>query len=120
MPQVTLADIQAAADKKYGDYVIELEDGKVALPSLLRLPPAKRAEFMAVAEEIKGTSEALKADPGADVAAPLERALRAATRTKRDGDRLIKACGGDPAVLMEIFGSYARATQPGEVPASPS
>jgi len=121
MPKVTLADIQEAADRKYGDFIIELPgDGDVALPSLLRLPAEQRAQFMAVAEELKGIGEALKADPGADMAAPLEKALRAACRTKRDGDRLVKACGHDPAVLMEIFRGYSEATQVGEAPASPS
>lgn len=118
MPSINLADIQAAADAKYGPYLIEgVPGGDVTLISVLRLPTDRRKQFIQIARAL----ESLDLDNLDDDIAPrFEDALRLVARNKVEGDRLVKALGGDLSLLVEIFTGYSEATQPGEVPPSQS
>jgi hypothetical protein len=120
MPKVTLADIKAAADRKYGPFVVELPDGEVQLQSLLRLPKKKRGELLAKAEELKNVGELMQQQADLDLAALIEDILRTVAPSKAAADRLIKACDHDVAVLMEVFLGYMEAAQPGEAKPSES
>ncbi|PZG20597.1 phage tail assembly protein [Nonomuraea aridisoli] len=120
MPKVTLADIKAAADRKYGPFVVELPDGEVQLQSLLRLPSKKRKDLLAKADELKNMAEMMKDQPDLDLAEVLEDVLRVVAPSKAAADRLFKACDHDAAVLMEVFLGYMEAAQPGEAQPSES
>lgn len=102
MPKITLADIQEAADKKYGPLVIEgIEGGDVTLVNPLRLPKKKRQAMTA-----------LDGSDG-DVDDKLVEIVRLAA-SKGDADRLLKAVGDDLAALAEIMADYMGAAQVGE------
>jgi hypothetical protein len=121
MPKITLTDIQDAADRKYGPFIIEMPDGsEVALRSLLRLPGKKRGELLRKAEQLKDARALMEADPDMDFAAMIEDTLRILAPTKTAADKLIKVCDHDVAVLMEVFLGYMEASQPGEAQSSES
>lgn len=116
MPSINLSDIQEAAEKKYGPYVVKgVPGGDVTLVTLLRLPKDKRKQFVQLAKSLEGFDLDSFED---DIAPQFEEALRLAAKNKAEGDRLIKALGGDLAMLLEVFTGYSEASQPGE--ASPS
>lgn len=112
MPSFTLADIQAAADEKYGPTVIELEDGPVVLVNPLRMSKATRQKFMALGQPKEGEAEI-------DVDEKLAEMIRLATKPA-DAKRLLAAVGGDLAQLKEIVELWTKASQLGEASASPS
>lgn len=104
MPSFTLADIQAAADEKYGPTVIELGDGSdVELVNPLRLPKVAR-DKLGKLDEIKDPDEKLSA------------AIKIAARPA-DAKRLLAAVT-DLATLAEIVTTWTKTAQVGE--ASPS
>lgn len=108
---ITLDDIRAAAEARYGSTDIDLGDGTVVkLLNPLRLPKEKRAK-------LTGLQDRLGVD-GADQEALLAEALSTVAESPIKAAKLLKAVGGDLAVLASIFEAYSRGTQVGE--ASPS
>ena len=110
MPKVTLADIQAAADAKYGPLVIE--DLNVTLVNALRLPKEKRQRLAKLQDLIDG-------DEG-NADQHLMDAVRLVAATQDDADRLLSAAGEDLGLIAAVFEMYAEGTQVGEVSPSAS
>lgn len=61
MPGISLTDLNNAVTEKYGDFTVDLEDGKVAsFTAILRLPKAKREKLTAHGDtygDIQNTDE---------------------------------------------------------------
>lgn len=113
MAQFTLDAIRAAADAKYGSTDIEIDEKTtVHLLNPLRLPKEKRKEL----EAIQGRMDADDADQEELLA---EAIVLVADHPKK-GQELIKAVGGDLAVLAQIFETYGKGAQVGEASASAS
>lgn len=108
----TLADIRAAAEKKYGDFPVELGPGDVVvLRNALRLSKSERAA-------LKRAQESMKAED-ADEQVLLEDCIRIVAAPGQ-GQRLVDAIGGDLTVLAETFSKYAEGTEAGEASGSES
>jgi hypothetical protein len=105
MPSITLADIQAAADKKYGPLVIELPDGPVTLVNPLRMNKAARDKLT-------------KLDDIEDPEEKLQTAIRIGAKAA-DAKRLLAAVT-DLATLAEIVTQWTSSAQVGEASPSPS
>lgn len=111
MPNVTLADIQAAADAKYGPYVIDMGDGQTCtLLNALRLPKDKRREVMKLQD--------LQEEDAENVDDHLMRMVELTAKSKGDATRLLRAVGTDLALLAEILEGYGKASELGEASAS--
>jgi tail assembly protein len=111
MPSITLADIQAAADKKYGPLVIELPDGNVELTNPIRLSKDKRKALADL--------DAADADGEVDVDEKVAACIKLAAKPA-DAKRLLAALGGDLAQLKEVIEQWSASSQPGEASPSPS
>lgn len=106
MPSITLADIQAAADKKYGPLVIsDVPGGPVELINPIRLSKEKRAALTALD----------KADEAGDIDVDekVAECIKLATKPA-DAKRLLTALGGDLAQLKEVIEQWAEGGQVGE------
>lgn len=119
MAKISFADIQKSADAKNEGLLIEgVPGGDVRLLSPLRLSPERRETL------IKSVSDAGDlgdmSEPGAvdKAMAAVEKVLRTAAEDAAGGNRLVKAMGGDIALLTEMANEYVGAVQLGE--ASPS
>ncbi|WAB08720.1 tail assembly chaperone [Streptomyces phage Andris] len=111
MTAFTLDAIRAAADAKYGSTDIELnEKTTVHLLNPLRLSKEKRAELASIQDEME--------KDGADQEELLANAIVLVADHPKKGEELIKAVGGDLAVLAEIFETYGKGAQVGEASAS--
>jgi hypothetical protein len=111
MANFSLADIQAAAEAKYSSTKINISDSEtVELRNALRLGKDERKALTAVQGQLD--------EDGADQQDLMEQALVIVAASKAQGNALIKAIGGDLAVLAEVFAKYGEETQAGE--ASPS
>ena len=111
MPSFTLADIQAAADKKYGPTVIELPDGPVEMVNPIRLSKEKR----------KALADLDKADEAGDIDVDEKLAeLLKIAMSASDAKKLSAAVKGDLAQLKEIVDRWSESSQPGEASPSPS
>jgi Mycobacteriophage tail assembly protein len=121
MMKVTLEDLRAAADAKYGDYEIDLgEQGSVVLRNALRLPAAQRRELGALQDRLNGDGGKSTADQFGDMAETIkEVVLLLATSTPAARKLLVKV-GDDLALLLELFAGYQEHTQPGEASSSAS
>jgi hypothetical protein len=101
MPTITLADIQKAADKKYGPLIIkDVPGGPVTLVNPLRLPKEKRDAMTAL-------------DDVEDVDVKLRQLVELAA-SPDDAKRLLDAVGDDLAALAEIVADYTGTAQVGE------
>lgn len=107
MPSITLADIQAAADKKYGPLVVDLGDRKVEMRNPLRLPKVKRDQLAALDGD--------DSDVDAKLASIVKIACSAA-----DAKALLAAVGDDLPALAEIVSEWTGSAQVGEASPSPS
>lgn len=115
--KVTLDDIRAAAERKYGDYEIDLGDRTLLLRHALRLPEKQRDQLLELITSVKSAQDT--EDP--DVTSMLTLicdALRLLASRTEDADVLIGLIGDDLTMLMEIFEGYLSVAMPGE--ASPS
>lgn len=113
MAQFTLDAIRAAADAKYGSTDIEIDEKTtVHLLNPLRLPKEKRNQLQAL-------QELMNADD-ADQEDLLAEAIVLVADHPKKGEALIKAVGGDLAVLAQIFETYGKGAQVGEASASAS
>jgi hypothetical protein len=111
MASYTLDDIRTAAEAKYGSTDIELGNGDVVrLLNPLRLPKEKR-------DLLQGL-QARMDDENADQEAAMQEVIRLAADNTRKAEALLKAIGGDLAVLAEIVETYSKSTQVGEASAS--
>lgn len=113
MSTITLDDIRAAAEARYGSTDIDLGNGLIVrLLNPLRLSKTNRAGLSSLQEK-------LSAD-GADQELLLTEALRMVAETPGKAEILIDAIGGDLAVLAQVFSAYTEGTQAGEASASPA
>jgi hypothetical protein len=107
MPSITLADIQSAADKKYGPLVIsDVPGGPVELVNPLRMDKAKRDRLT-------------KLDAIEDPEEKLAEAIRIGVAKASDAKRLLAAVT-DLAALAEIVNAWTSSAQVGEASPSPS
>ena len=112
--QITLDDIRAAAEAKYGSYVI-VEDGhKIELRNVMRLSADARDRISALQDEMQG--EDLQR-PQEEILAEFLAILCA---TEGQAKKLTEAVGGDLAIMSIIFDGYTEATQLGEAEPSQS
>lgn len=110
---VSLDDIRAAAEAKYGSTDITLSDGQVVkLLNPLRLSKEKRAKLTELSKENEG-SENID-----DTQEQLEGTIRLVAERAVLAEQLLEEVGGDLAVLATILESYNEGAQVGE--ASPS
>jgi len=111
MPSIKLSDIQAAADKKYGDFVVELPDNEiVSFAPALRLPKVQR-RLLAAALDIQKRAEA---DDDADIYDVYRDVFRISARQGQAFDKLTEAIGDDPAIWEELANEFLQDTQAGE------
>ncbi|QDP44220.1 tail assembly chaperone [Streptomyces phage Celia] len=106
MAQFTLDDIRAAAEAKYGATEIDLGDGNVCrLLNPLRLPKTKRDELTSLQDKLE--------EDGVDQEQVLGDAIKLVAESASAANELLKAVGGDLAVLAQIFETYGKGTQVG-------
>lgn len=111
---VTLADIQAASQEEWGDYVIE--DLGVTLRHALRLSKEEREALHA----LQGGEDGEDDEDAADIVDRLAETFRLLASTPAQGEKLLKAAGGDATVLLTLMKQYQEATQLGEASDSES
>jgi hypothetical protein len=107
---LTLDDIRAAAEAKYGSLPIELPTCVVKLLNPLRMSKKNRDALTAVQEKL--------GEDGADQEALLREALSLVCENGPQAKALLKEVGDDLAVMATIFERYVEGTSSGE--ASPS
>ena len=114
--QVTLADIFAAAEKKYGDY--EITDFDVKLRPLLRLSADERDELQALttAPEDEGDEPA---EPR-KIEDQLRQIILLVADNKVGAEKLLEAVGERLDVLTTIQQNWMEKTQTGEAQPSSS
>lgn len=104
---LTLDDIRAAADKKYGSYPVTVDDGgEIALTNPLRMK-----------KEVRDELTKLKSDDFDDIIDYFE-ATFAKASSEAEAKRIRKAFGEDPALYATLFELYSDGVELGE--ASPS
>lgn len=109
--EVTLQDIAEAAEKKYGDVVVPVDDStKVVLRNPLRLSKAER-------EQISELQDSLN-EEGADQEEVLKEILFVVADNKSKARKMVSAFKGDLTQLVTVFTIYQDRVQLGE--ASPS
>lgn len=134
MPEVTLASIVEAAEKKYGDLVVPVDDSMtVTLRNALRLPKADRRALVKRQNELERIQNEEEPEEGSEpsdatssgdddqtdrMIENLHETIRLVADTKKGADALLAAIGDNIPALLELFGSYSDVSSPGE--ASPS
>lgn len=112
MPSIKLSDIQAAADKKYGDFEVTLPSGDiVSFAPALRLGKESRKK-LAEALDIEARA---KADNGDDLYDVYKDIFRVSARQADAFTKLEKVIGDDPAIWQELTDEFMAESQPGEV-----
>lgn len=103
----TLDSIREAAEAKYGNMVITLNDGfEVELVNALRLPKAKRDALLETQNKLE--------DDNADQEAVFAEIVRVVASNETAANRLLEEVGNDLTILVSIFESYGKLTQVGE------
>lgn len=103
MPSISLQDIQEAADKKFGPFVVEgVPGGDVTLANPLRMSKDKRKKLF----DLKDVTEENIDEKFADL-------IRLGT-SPAEAKRLLAAIGDDLATLKEIVESWLKGSQAGE------
>ncbi|QYW07865.1 tail assembly chaperone [Streptomyces phage RedBear] len=105
MASYSLDNIREAAEAKYGSTDIDLGNGVVRLLNPLRLPKAKRDELSSLQDKLDSEN--------VDQETVLADAILLVAESESKGKALLKAVGGDLAVLAEIFETYGKGTQVG-------
>ncbi|AGM12039.1 tail assembly chaperone [Streptomyces phage Goby] len=105
MASYSLDSIREAAEAKYGSTDIDLGNGVVRLLNPLRLPKTKRDELATLQDKLE--------QDGVDQETVLGEAILLVAESESKGKALLKAVGGDLAVLAEIFETYGKGTQVG-------
>ena len=113
MAQFSLDDIRAAADAKYGSTDIQVDEKTtVSLLNPLRLSKEKRDELSSLQNKLDSEDEDV------DQEQVLADAIRLVADNDKKVDVLLKAVGGDLALLAQIFETYGKGAQVGEASAS--
>ena len=108
MANFSLDDIRAAAEKKYGATVIDLDDGaSITLLNPLRVSKENREELLALEKE-----------EDLDVEDSTKRALELMVKSPGDYKRLITNFGDDLGMLATIMETHTASSQVGEASAS--
>jgi len=116
---VTLDSIRAAAERKYGTYNIEVEEGVVAkLRNPLRLSKDERKQLKALQDRIN--DEPAEGEEREDQEDLLAEAIRLVAEHVPTANKLLRQVGDDLAVLAEIFEGYSAGAEVGEASASAS
>lgn len=110
MSTFTLDNIREAAEAKYGHTDIEIGEETVRLRNALQLPKDVR-------KKLSATQEKLSEDE-VDQEEVLAEILVLVAESKAKGEALIKAIGGNFAVLLQVFEAYNKGTQLGEASTS--
>lgn len=112
MPSIKLSDIQAAADKKFGDFEIHLPDGTiVSFVPALRLPKEKRRKLRDAFDIEARAAEVNNDDDLYDV---YKDVFRASGRQADAFTKLEAVVGDDPAIWEELTREFMQDTQAGE------
>lgn len=131
MADFTLADIQAAADAKFGDCRIALGGNEeVILRNGLRMPKEERRELTGLQKRL----DALQSDdeeiqqselmPDEDQADAMTRLIRdilsLVAADKATVTTMLSRIGDDLPTLLQVLTEYGQVAQPGEASPSPS
>ncbi len=115
MSSVSLADIRAAADAKYGPFIITgIDGGDVVFLNAIRLSKDARAAVTAKQAELNA------AGADTDTDALIRELLTLLAEHAPDVDRLYTALGDDQALILQVLQDYAGSSQLGEVSSSAS
>lgn len=107
MANFSLDDIRAAAEKKYGATIIDLDGGAtITLLNPLRVSKKNRDELVALEKE------------DIDVEDSTKRALELMVKSPGDYKRLISNFGDDLGILATIMETHTASAQVGEASAS--
>jgi hypothetical protein len=110
MPDVTLSDIRDAAERRFGDYVIALDNGEAAtLQSPLRLSDDASASLRSLQSTLDDTT----ADPSA-VRDAMSEVVRLVAKTPDDADRLLGQLSDDLPTLVMVIDGWGKSTLAGE------
>jgi tail assembly protein len=110
---ISLDDIRASAEAKYGSTDITLSDGTLTrLLNPLRMPKAKRTAL--------GTLQDKLDEDGVDQEAVLREALTLVASSPARAQALLDEIGDDLAMLATVFETYSRGAQVGEASPSPA
>lgn len=104
---VSLADLQAASQEKWGDFVIE--DLGVTLRHALRLSKAERKKLSQLQDAESDGDEDEEV-----VLNRLRKTVEIVAQTPEQGKKLLAAVGDDVTLLATILEQYTEATQMGE------
>lgn len=112
--KITLDDIRAAAEAKYGSYDIDLGDGRtLVMRNPLRLNKDERAQLTALQTTTDEDVEVDQEQGFADI-------IRLVAAHKGTADEFLGAVGDDLVILVETIQGYQKACQVGEASASAS
>jgi len=113
----TLDDIRAAAEAKYGNFPVTLDDGVVVkLLNPLQMTKARREALIAEQGRLNSDDE----NETVDQEQVLESILTIVAENPEAGAKLVAALDGNLALLVTTFENYSRAVQVGEASASVS
>lgn len=113
---VTLDDIRAAAEAKYGSYTIQLDSTtSITLRNAMRLPKKERDALGELQKRINDAEDINDIDALIEA---VKDALSVIAQEKPLAERLIAEIGDDLPILMQIFAAWSEATMGPE--ASPS
>ncbi len=110
MATFTLDDIRQAAEAKYGDMTITLDDGfEARLLNPLRLSKEAREELTRVQDQANE-----EGDDATDQEESLKETVRIVCEKKVQADRLLEQMGGDLTLLASLLDKYGEVAQVGE------
>jgi len=109
---VTLADLQAAAQERWGDF--RIEDIDVTLRHALRLSEADRKKLADLFEEHTSSDEDDDDPDGSKLLGRMRAIVEIVAEDKAQAKRLLDAFGGDATLIVVLVEQYMEATQLGE------
>lgn len=118
MPSFSLNDLNAAADKQYGNFEIPLGEGEtLVFLNPLRMKKDRRARMTKLF--MNGEIESrLKEEPTLDMYDLYREAFEIAAVNKATYEALVKAVGDSPAKWTLLFKEYNGTSELGEASAS--
>lgn len=120
----TMAELRAQADDLYGDYEIDLGNGKaLVLRPLLRLPDAEQNKAYEMQGRLNAllNGETVSDNATSEARSVLHKLIRLFAATKSTADLFLKMKDAQDLVfLTALFQDYKEATQLGEATDSPS
>ena len=120
MPSFSLADLNAAADKQYGNFEIPVsEDEVLVFLNPLRLTKERRAKMTKLFQN--GTiASRLEDEPELDMYDLYREAFQIAAVNEGTFERLVEVVGDSPAKWTLLFSEYNGTSELGEASASES